>query len=217
MDRLEDAVGFYRGAADIYVTLNDLAKEGLARNNLADTLIKLKRFDEARTELKRAITCKEALGHAAEPWKTWDILWDLERAEGRGEAAGEAYAKARAAFLAYRRQGGENHTVQAQLCRLVGAALDSGETAEAAQTLDQYNGQELPPEAKLLLTGLRAILAGERNPTWPMTPTWITTMPSNSSFYWRPWPIPLDQQPLILGCISGGPIRGCHSTRIPVS
>ena len=45
MGRLEDAVVFCRQAIDIYVKLKDLKNEGSARNNLANTLIKLHRYD----------------------------------------------------------------------------------------------------------------------------------------------------------------------------
>jgi len=48
MVRIEESVIFTRQAADKFVELNDMAKEGVARSNLADTLIKLKRYDEAR-------------------------------------------------------------------------------------------------------------------------------------------------------------------------
>jgi Flp pilus assembly protein TadD len=55
-----------------------MASEGRARNNLADTLIKLGRFENAREEIHRAIQCKKSYGHAAESWKTSYILSDLE-------------------------------------------------------------------------------------------------------------------------------------------
>ncbi len=106
MGRREEAVTFYRQAADIYVEIGDLINEGRARNNLADTLIKLGRFDEARREVERAIECKKPYGHAAEPWKAWAILHDLERAAGNPEAAARARQQAMEAFLAYRRDGG---------------------------------------------------------------------------------------------------------------
>ena len=48
LNRPEEAVTFYRQAADIYVELGDLRYEGVTRNNIADTLRKLKRYDEAR-------------------------------------------------------------------------------------------------------------------------------------------------------------------------
>ena len=53
---LEDAVTFYRQACDIDLELNDLRNEGKDRSNLANTLINLKRYDDAWDEIKRAIS-----------------------------------------------------------------------------------------------------------------------------------------------------------------
>jgi Tfp pilus assembly protein PilF len=80
-------VAFYRQAADRYVERGDTAKEGLVRNNLGDTLRRLGHFDEARSEVRRAIECKAPLGHAAAPWKTWDILVTIETHAGNPDAA----------------------------------------------------------------------------------------------------------------------------------
>ena len=53
MGRLEEAVTFYRQAGQICRSLGDLAHEGMVCNNLADSLAKLGRYDEARTEILR--------------------------------------------------------------------------------------------------------------------------------------------------------------------
>lgn len=106
MGRFEEDVVFSRQASDIYSELGDLRMEGVARNNIADTLIKLKRYDEARRELLRAVECKRPYGHAAESWKTWSILENLEKAVGDEAAAAQARAQSKAAYLAYRRDGG---------------------------------------------------------------------------------------------------------------
>ena len=78
--KLEQAVEFYQQAADIYAQLGDNCYEGVTRSNSADSLIPLQRYDEARVELQRAIICKQDGGHSAEPWKTWNILSELEQA-----------------------------------------------------------------------------------------------------------------------------------------
>jgi len=163
MGRLEQAVTLYSQASEIYVTLRDLAKEGLARSNLAYVLMQLKNYDQARRELKRAITCKEPYGHSAQPWKTWDNLCKLERAVGQELAANEARQRACYAFLAYRRQGGENHTGQARLCAAVGQWLSQGDTAEITEALNQLEQDPAWANWKLLLHKLRALLAGERD------------------------------------------------------
>ena len=57
MDRAKDTVRFYRHAADVFAGVKDFKNEGAARSNVADELIKLKRYDEARAEILRAIEC----------------------------------------------------------------------------------------------------------------------------------------------------------------
>jgi tetratricopeptide (TPR) repeat protein len=83
MGRMEEAATFYRQSAENYTRSENQAREGQARHNLARTLIRLRRYDDARQELQRAIECKEPYGHAAEPWKTWANLEDLERKHSR--------------------------------------------------------------------------------------------------------------------------------------
>jgi len=165
MGRWEDAATFYGQAADKAVELGDMAKEGSRRNNLAHTLRQLGRLDEARTQCRRAIQCKEAYGHAATPWTTWDILHDIETAAGQPQAAQQARRQAIALFLAYRRDGGENHTGSAQLCADVAQALAEGKGEEA---LGWVNGLRDRPDWQQnglpLLDALQAILQGHRTP-----------------------------------------------------
>ena len=123
LDRPEEAVVFFRQAADKYVEIRDAAKEGHARNNLAIRLHKLHRLDEARQEIHRAIECKAQFGHTAEPWKTWSILADIETDAGNPTAAAEAKSKAIASYLAYRRDGGENHTTPGRIALTVTQSL----------------------------------------------------------------------------------------------
>lgn len=106
LQRAEEAVTFFRQAADIAVEMGDLAREGTRRNNIANTLCKLKRYDEARVEIMRAIECKSQVGLASSPWTSFDILSNIERADGNHSAARAAWTQARDAYLAYRRQGG---------------------------------------------------------------------------------------------------------------
>src|SRR5262249_31390640 len=63
-------------------------------NNAAIQLIALRRYDNACQELQRAIACDEPFGHAAEPWKTFGTLRDLERAVGTSTAAATARQRA---------------------------------------------------------------------------------------------------------------------------
>jgi len=108
---------------DIAVELNDTRREGTRRNNIAADLIKLHRHSKARRELKRAIECDKEYGHVAEPWKLWNNLHDLEPAENNPNAARDAKAKAVTAYLAYRRDGGENHEFDGKLCAAAESAI----------------------------------------------------------------------------------------------
>ena len=164
MERWEEAVTFHRQATDIYVSLADLRKEGLARNNIALVLIKLHRYDEARIELKRAIECKQPFGHAARSWTTWANLYDLEIAVGNTQTATAARQQAIDAYLAYRRDGGEPQSTGGQVCERVTDALRQGKITVAQQLLSKYDGANIPASAMLLLAKLRSLLNGDHNP-----------------------------------------------------
>ena len=130
MARLEEAVIFYRQAANIDVKLQDLRHEGSTRGNLAGTLIELQRFEEARRELHRAIERLKPYGHAAEPWRAWGVLHNLEQATGHPQAAADARRQAIASYLAYRRAGGASQSEVAELYLLVMQAIQQGATTE---------------------------------------------------------------------------------------
>jgi tetratricopeptide (TPR) repeat protein len=104
--RLGEAAAFYRQAADKHVQIGDAAKEGRTRNNLALTLQKLGRLDDARREVLRAIECDAQFSHASEPWLAWTVLAYIETGAGNAAAAAEAKRVATASYLAYRRDGG---------------------------------------------------------------------------------------------------------------
>ncbi len=160
MDRPEEAVAYYRQAADIRGLLGDAAREGAARGNLADTLFNLKRFDEARPEIDRAIQSKKPHGHAARPWMTWSVLHRLEHAVGDQAAAARARAAAVSTFLTFRRAGGENHEPAGRPCATFADALHAGKTDEIQRRLAELT----EPSWASLIGVLRAILSGSRDP-----------------------------------------------------
>lgn len=161
-NRMELAVSFYRQAAGMYAALGDLRYEGFVCNNLAATLIKLQRYDEARPELLRAIECVQAFGHAAEPWKTSHVLHDLEQTSGNSQAARKARQQALTTFLAYRRDGGENHSGFGDLSLAVGQAIQQRDTTEVEQMI--ANALTNPAQDnKNFLHKLQAIITGERD------------------------------------------------------
>jgi tetratricopeptide (TPR) repeat protein len=172
IERMEEAVAFYRQAAGIYVTLSDFRHEGRARNNLASTLMTLQRYNDARQELQRAIECKKPFGHAAQPWTTWSLLHTLEQATGNVLAAADAWQQAVQGYLAYRRAGGENHAPGAQLCALIAHVIRQGDTTEVTQVLAQAAAAaDTPTRLKAMLPKLQAILHGDRNLALATDPT----------------------------------------------
>jgi len=157
-------------AADIFIRLGDKRYEGVGRNNLARILIKLKRYDEARRELNRAIECIKPFGHAAQPWQTWDILHDLEHATGNVQAAEAARGQAIASYLAYRRVGGQSQSNQAQHFAIVFQAIQQDATTEAEQYLDELSRGDIPAWLQTSVAGLQAILRGDRHPALAANP-----------------------------------------------
>ena len=155
---------FSRQAADAYNKQQNLRGEGLTRSNLADTFIKLRRYNEARCEVLRAIECGVRLGHAAEIWKTWGILCDLEEATGNHPAADAARQKAIESYLTYRRAGGVSQHPLFHLFDLVSHALQENQAEVALQQLAQISAEDIPQWRKSLITKLQAILQGGRSP-----------------------------------------------------
>jgi tetratricopeptide (TPR) repeat protein len=171
MGRLEDALTCSRQAADIYSVLQNLSAEGACRHNLACTLIKLERYDEARQELLRAIECNSPFSHAAQPWKSWALLYDLEQATGNVPAAADARQQAIQCYLEYRYAGGGNHAPGARLCAQIAHAISQGDTTEVTQFLaEAAAAADTPAWLKAMLPKLQAILRGDRNPTLAADP-----------------------------------------------
>jgi tetratricopeptide (TPR) repeat protein len=170
MGRLEEAATLHRQAADIYTRFQDQRSEGGVRNNLANTLIGLQRYGEARRELRRGFECIKPFGHAAEPWKAWSILHDLEQATGDAQAAEAARRQAIDSYLAYRRAGGESQSYQAELFTLVFHAIEQGAATEAEQYLDEWSEENDSLRAKTLIAKLQCILRGDRAPALAADP-----------------------------------------------
>jgi tetratricopeptide (TPR) repeat protein len=167
LGRPEDAVTHHRQSAERYAALDDVYNEGWRRSNLAETLRQLGRMTEARTEIERAIVCSRGLGHAAHPWTTWCVLGNIESADGRGAEALWAYKQARDAYLAYRRDGGDGNTATTALIAEIGRLLAAGDAAAANELLQQAPTDWFPP----LVAGLRALVAGVRDPSIADTPS----------------------------------------------
>jgi tetratricopeptide (TPR) repeat protein len=165
MGRMEDAVKFQRQGADIYIQLHDPLSEGFACNNLALSLVRLKRYDEARRELHRAIECLNPYGHTGQPWTPWSIIYDLEQAAGNPQAAAQARKQALESYLAYRRDGGQSRTIGAQLCVLTVRAIAEKDTNELKGVLAELSSANTTPDSgRLLISKVQAILRGDQDP-----------------------------------------------------
>lgn len=160
--RPEQAVSFYRQALAIYRALGNVRFQGFVHNNLAQVLVSLKQYEAARVELHAALNCKQDFGHAAEPWKTLAILYELEQACGDESAAKAARAQAVQAYLAYRRDGGENHFYAGRLCLTLWEAMQQGEFEEAHKLVDAELADESWGEHMPFIHKLQAMLVGER-------------------------------------------------------
>ncbi|MBC7726935.1 MAG: tetratricopeptide repeat protein, partial [Microbacteriaceae bacterium] len=178
LGRNEDAVDFYRQAANKYLVTGDTAGEGRTRSNLASSLRKLRRFDEARQEIRRANECKSQFGHASAPWKAWAILANIETDAGNPDAAAAAKRKAIASYLDYRRDGGENHDRDGRLALAVTQPLLAGDPAQAVALLGQLAAD--PAAAALLpfIRALQAIVNGSRDRRLAEAPDLDHTMPA---------------------------------------
>ena len=136
LGRTEESIRLGRQAADVYTDIGDTHSEGLVRSNLAIRLVELKRYTEARREVNRAIECKQPSGHSAEPWKSYNILANLERAEGNQPAAVAARQQAINAYLAYRRDDGEPRYDTSQLAAILNQGPDAARAALNDPNLD---------------------------------------------------------------------------------
>jgi len=163
LNRPEEAAAFYRQAVDKSV---DPAREARARNNLAHTLRRLRRFDEARQEILQAIESKAQFGHTSLPWTSWAILAEIETAAGNPTAAAEAKRKAIACYLAYRRDGGENHDPAGRICLAVTQPLLAGDPAAAAYLLAVLAvDPDFPSDGRPFIQTLQSVVAGRRDRT----------------------------------------------------
>jgi hypothetical protein len=125
---------------------------------------------EARKEVERAIECIAQFGDAAKLRQAWGLLAAIERDAGNTAAVAVARDKAIACYIAYRRDGGENHSGSGRLAFVVTQALRDGKATEATSLLEQIaaDPQAAASENKWTVTfihALQAIVAGSRDRT----------------------------------------------------
>jgi tetratricopeptide (TPR) repeat protein len=164
LGRLDEAATFFQQAVNKSVEIGDRLKEGLRRNNLANTLRKLKQFNKAREEIVRAIEVRSQLGHESMPWLSWDLLAEIEKEDGNLAASADAKRKAIACYLAYRRDGGENHDGEGRISFAVTESLVAGNASTAASLLQQLAAHPMATGPHgTLIRALQAIVAGSRD------------------------------------------------------
>lgn len=166
LDRPEDAVKIYRRAADLFVEIGDAAREGVVRNNLATVLCKLgpARLGEAHQEILRAIECMASFGHSAPSSAAWARLAAIEAFAGNPGAAADAKAKAVGAYLAYRRDGGENQSGYGRIVLEVTETLRGGGPVAAMDLLQRRVADpRFPVDGRPFVRALQAIVAGSRD------------------------------------------------------
>jgi len=171
LGRLEEGAAFYQQAVDKSVEQSDIASEGLYRQNLADVLRRVKRFDEARQQIRRAIKCKSEFGHSSKLWLSWAVLAAIETNTGNAAAAEDAKREAIACYLAYRRDGGENHEEEGRLSLEITEYLLSGNNVAAASFLQEIAAHPgLATGPRTFTNALQAIVAGSRDRTLANAP-----------------------------------------------
>ncbi len=180
--RLEETALFFRQAAEKYAEVHDEVKEATTRSNLAEALRKVRRFDEARQEIHRAIECGRKFGHGSEPWMTWNTLFNIETDAGNLTIAEGAKGKAIELYLGYRRNGGENHYTAGRICLAVIKPLLAGDPPAAASLLEKLASN--PNDVQLLpfIHALQAIVAGSRDRTLADAPDLDFTMAAEILF-----------------------------------
>ena len=121
--------------------------------------------------MHRALECKKPFGHAAEPWKTWSLLHNLEQATGNASATTDARQQAIQCYLAYRRGSGESQEPGAELCAQIAHAISQRDTTEVTQSLAHAAAAaDTPAWLKAMLPKLHAILHGDRDPALTADP-----------------------------------------------
>jgi len=166
--RFEDAALNHRQAMEIADKRGDLSENGRHCHNLAFVLMQLEQFATARPQIERALKCKSQFGTISRPWKSWHVLHKIESLDPDGDPsrATKARDQARALYLVYRRDGGENNLGQARVCRDVRRLMEESKLGGAKKLLfhlaERANEAEDPIAFQNFLNILRSITNGSR-------------------------------------------------------
>jgi tetratricopeptide (TPR) repeat protein len=165
MQQPEEAVVLYKRAIYLFSMIGDKAKQILVCLRLAHVLHQLRRFDDARHTILQAINCQSQFVHASMPWKAWSLLSDIESEAGNTTASIEARRKAITFFVAYRNDGGENHSIIGELSFGLRQTLAAGYQAVADSKLRELAARSDWANFLPFLAALQAITSGSRDRT----------------------------------------------------
>ena len=159
------AVEYYRHALKAAEASDDQYRQVASGNRLADALRQAGNIEEALKVLEVAGNLGQQFGHDAEPWKTWNILSDLEAASENPKGAMAARQRAIEAYVAFRVDGGQNNEGDGQLCAMVLQGIQTEQTTRVREMLTKLASNDAwqAVENKALLTALGNFLDGQRD------------------------------------------------------
>ena len=163
-ENFPEAVDYYRQALKAAEDSGDQYRQVAAGNRLADAQRQAGNIAEALTVLEQAGNLGQQFGHDAEPWKTWNILSDLEAASDNPAGSQAARQRAIEAYVAFRVEGGQNNEGDGQLCAMVLQGIQTEQTSRVGEMLAKLGSNDAwqSTENKALLGVLNDFLAGMR-------------------------------------------------------
>jgi tetratricopeptide (TPR) repeat protein len=160
LGRFEESAQLHRQAATLCEELGTALTQARSLGNLAIALGKLGRLDEARRAVILAAQLKVPFGHAAEPWKIWGTLHEIENLAGCPDATAAARSRAIELYTAYRQDGGAPQFPLARLIVTIGQTFQvQGEEARGLIPQPDWFGEGLLAVREALL----AIIGGSRD------------------------------------------------------
>lgn len=172
LNRLEEGIIFFRQAVEFHSVQKNFLGQGISRTKIASALLKLKKYSQAREEIRQAVNLNKFFGIAAQPWKTFNILHDIETATGNRAAARAAWQEARDTYLAYRQQGGYAQAYGGELVDHVLGLRAQQQVDDIQALFDQLTSDpDTPVSLKQLIQAMVAILNGSRDPALADDPT----------------------------------------------
>ncbi|PID47399.1 MAG: hypothetical protein CSB47_00705 [Proteobacteria bacterium] len=163
-EALDKAADYYQQAMQCAQESGDGYRQAAAANLLADTYRKQGEIKQALKTLELAGSLGQQYGHAAEPWKTWNILGDLYADNGNPEGAAKARQQAIETYVSYRIDGGQNSEGDGQLCAMVLQAVQTGKDDDVRKLIAQLGENEAwqGEDYQAFLDALVQLLDGQR-------------------------------------------------------